>query len=496
MRNEGNQNVEGEKLLRRSKCKVLWVSSYLMAGSEGEGGVMDTRYKDYVAIVGAGISGLSVAYHLLELGMKPIVFEKAGRIGGNAETLEVVLEYQGKKIIRWVDMGVTDYNDKTYVELSKAFKKLGYAGKPIEDTISFSNTEGSMTYTSDGSVLYSPSKELKKEIDDFQKKAYETVTNPRYRYYSVQQYAQEKGFSQNFLFHNLYSRINGMYFCNGNPGLMPIRMVMNYYILQEGFVKNATPAPDRRYFVGGTRAWFQVLERHLNQTAGYQVIRPHASIKIPTPTEAEKLPVLMWNGQRFRFQKIVLATPASSAIELFEKGHRIPDEIVGVLTRFHYASATVVAHTASSILQPDCNSLRTYNIHMYRFQQGQVGPYTITYVVNRHQNDAENPLYQREYNFPVYFLSINPPRFPPESCILRTPTGEPAIREYKHQILNFDLMDAQEKYLPTIQGKYGIYYCNGYGKGAGLHEQCWVLGREVAEQIHHSLQRKTFREAA
>ena len=214
---------------------------------------MKNEYSDYIAIIGAGISGLSTAYHLLELGLKPIVFEKNNYIGGHAETLDIVLDHNGEKLVRWIDMGVNDYSKKTYLHLGKIFKDIGYEGKPLDDTISFSTLDGNTTYTLDGRNLTAPSKQLQDEIDQFQKTAYETVTNSKYRYYSVEQYVKEKKYSDEFIYNNLYARINGMYFCNGDPGLMPIRMIMYYYIMQEGYTKGAKPDPDRRYFEGGTR---------------------------------------------------------------------------------------------------------------------------------------------------------------------------------------------------------------------------------------------------
>ena len=42
-----------------------------------------------VAVIGAGISGISAAYHLQEFG-NVTLFESASRIGGHANTIPVV----------------------------------------------------------------------------------------------------------------------------------------------------------------------------------------------------------------------------------------------------------------------------------------------------------------------------------------------------------------------------------------------------------------------
>jgi predicted NAD/FAD-binding protein len=224
-----------------------------------------------------------------------------------------------------------------------------------------------------------------------------------------------------------------------------------------------------------------LLNDYLNKIAGYQVVRLNTKVNIPTPLAENRKPVLLIDDEKYHFRKIVISTHADDAIHLFERGDFIPEEIISVLTRIQYSASTIVAHTSTNTFQPNYNSWRTYNIHIYDFKHGQTGPYTISYVVNRHQNDMANPQFHTIAQLPLFFLTVNPIEFPPESCILKTTSDELAIRRYKHQVLNFDLMDAQEKYLPRIQGKYGIFYCGGYGKGAGLHDQCWFFGKEIAQ---------------
>ncbi len=64
-----------------------------------------------IAIIGGGISGLVAAKTLAELGYhNSYVFELEPQLGGNSRTMPVVLGEE----LRWADMGVNDYNTKTY----------------------------------------------------------------------------------------------------------------------------------------------------------------------------------------------------------------------------------------------------------------------------------------------------------------------------------------------------------------------------------------------
>jgi hypothetical protein len=111
------------------------------------------------------------------------------------------------------------------------------------------------------------------------------------------------------------------------------------------------------------------------------------------------------------------------------------------------------------------------------------GPYTIDYVANRHQNDYQNPLYNKNCLNPLFYVSLNPVVMPAASSILpQTNNGESAITEFRHQKLSMNTINAQEK-MQKLQGKYGLWYANGYRVGAGLHEECLANSSELAARI-------------
>ena len=76
---------------------------------------------------------MSAAWHLHALGFNVKVFEKDDCIGGEARTIDVVVGDE----IRWVDLGVNDFNATTYVNLVSMLDDPGVEYPPLEDTTCF-----------------------------------------------------------------------------------------------------------------------------------------------------------------------------------------------------------------------------------------------------------------------------------------------------------------------------------------------------------------------
>ncbi|MEG4534184.1 NAD(P)-binding protein [Microcoleus sp. D2_18a_D3] len=79
-----------------------------------------------IALVGAGVSGLSLAYYLHKYSkgnIEIVVYEQADRVGGNALTQELALSRLDRPNT-WVDMGVNDFNINTYNAMLDLWKEI------------------------------------------------------------------------------------------------------------------------------------------------------------------------------------------------------------------------------------------------------------------------------------------------------------------------------------------------------------------------------------
>ncbi|MGM0588761.1 MAG: FAD-dependent oxidoreductase [Bacteroidota bacterium] len=435
-----------------------------------------------VAIIGAGVSGLLTAYLLNKQGKKVDIFEKADRVGGNVDTAQV--EVGGKH--RWADLGVNDFNLNTYTHIKDLFKELDLLKhcKKLEDSTSFANEDSSYSYTINQDIGEPMPDHLHQEYVRFSKQAPKDIHDHPHKYnkFTVAEYLTAKGYSKEFAEYNLYPRINGMYYVNDEtPKNMPITAVMHYYMLQEGF--GDKKGADRIYIEGGISTWINALKK----ACGAKI---KTGIKVTVESKGSKVKVVDEHGDGKEYDAVFMSCPADVALRTVTKG--LTTDAVQMLSAFKYYDSVSVAHTDSRLLPANKNNWCTYNILIHE-DYAQLRPYTISYVCNRHQNDAQNP----EYNYfggPEYFVTLNPITPIPDKKILRTPEGDPVKTYFRHNTLDFQTMKAQNM-VDKVQGQNGIYFSAGWMCGAGLHEECYraanaavntYVGKST-DQLHYTL---------
>ena len=114
----------------------------------------DNRRRPSVAVVGAGISGLTAAYLLFRT-HDVILFEAEDRLGGHAHTHDVA-DSDGRQ--HAVDSGFIVHNDVTYPWLRKLFGELAVEVRPTEMSMSVRCTGCGLEYAGGrGRAACSPS---------------------------------------------------------------------------------------------------------------------------------------------------------------------------------------------------------------------------------------------------------------------------------------------------------------------------------------------------
>ena len=84
------------------------------------------------AVIGAGVAGLTAA-HILQRDYDVTLYEADGRLGGHADTHEVVTP-DGR--VTALDTGFIVHNPATYPHLVRLFAELGVATEPTEMSMS------------------------------------------------------------------------------------------------------------------------------------------------------------------------------------------------------------------------------------------------------------------------------------------------------------------------------------------------------------------------
>ena len=85
-----------------------------------------------IAVIGAGISGLSCAYRLVQGGAEVTLYEAGAYFGGHSNTVDVTLDGQ----TFGVDTGFLVFNDRTYPNLIALFDELGVESAPSDMSFS------------------------------------------------------------------------------------------------------------------------------------------------------------------------------------------------------------------------------------------------------------------------------------------------------------------------------------------------------------------------
>ncbi len=397
--------------------------------------------------------------------------------------------------------------------------------------------------TSDPNIVVS--EELASAYSTFMADAVRDINqaDKKYNRYTVDQYVTEylsrpgvdKALIKEMRDCLLYPRINAMYFLDDvtGPAGMPLLAVMRYYIIQEGFKEDDPnpPSPDRNYFIKGAQDWIDKLAKYLkknnkdnltiihNAQAKVFVEKDQVMVYVPPKEGATGLP------EPQIYNKVVVTCHADDAMRAIKQG--LNQDLVNVLDKVRYTNSIAVAHTFAGVLPQDRNAWRSYNVLINEGQS--IHPYSMTYVMNRHRNDSA-VWYEQDsqgvpimkttkYNkagMPQYFVTLNPCVSIPDKYVLKTPAGEerkpagyfknfkaneeilpgwrhlggaegpeqPVIGWFKHNVLNFDCLDAQME-LKELQGgdHKNLYFTGGWTHGAGLHEECWEIAEEVVKEL-------------
>ncbi len=418
-----------------------------------------------IAVIGGGVSGLSVAYFLQSKNIDFVLFEKEKRLGGNAHTRKVI--HNNKE--RFVDMAVNDFNPKTYKTLISLLKKTNSSTGQVKVNTTFFSSKSFLFKESDLNDT-----ELVENIRRFKHEAVEVLFNKSFSWYSVKEYFEEKGYSSNFLTKYLYPRIQGLFFYPPE-GLenLPVSFVMNFYALQCGFKYNENPSSSRFNFKNGASSWIENLAKSIPSE---NIIKSES----PKIVKSEKGYKIYYSNGAVFVDKLIFACHADDLCHqyaeiLSEKQYRI-------LSKIKYAKMQAIAHCDINYLPVNKRDFSAYNCLVKDYSEDKNTNYTITYNCNEHQN-LSNGGVNSDGDNDYFFVTVNPIRAIEEQFILKDTDGFPLVKEFSRNICDFDLLKSQ-KQLKFQQGKNNIYFVGGYTNGIGLHENCLYQSAKIAKTIY------------
>ncbi|MGD9951552.1 MAG: NAD(P)/FAD-dependent oxidoreductase [Burkholderiales bacterium] len=419
--------------------------------------LVHTRTGSRIAVVGSGISGLAAA-RLLSRGHAVSLFEAAPRLGGHANTLDVVLD----GIAHPVDTGFLVYNRATYPNLVRLFDELGVPAAPSEMSFSVSLDSPAIEWagTDLGTLFAQPANLLRpgfirmlRDVLRFNHEAPRAHGAP-----TLGAFLAAGRYSAEFRDWYLLPMAAAIWSC-------PTRAMLDYpfeafarFFRNHGLLQLAD-RPQWYTVPGGSRRYVEAIAREL------------ADVRVSTPvrTLQREAGGVRVNGERF--DAVVLACHSDQALRLLGAGATHAER--AVLGAIPYRRNRALLHTDASLLPRRRRVWSAWNYSAGRATpEGR--PVAVHYLLNKLQ-----PL---PFARPV-IVSLNPHREPAAGSVL-------AEIDYEHPVFGAGA-DAAQARLAAIQGTRRTWFCGAWTRN-GFHED----GLASAIAVADSLRLESLREAA
>lgn len=406
-----------------------------------------------IAVVGAGIAGVSAAWELQKKHQVSL-FEAEPEIGGHAHTVEVQDSQLGKI---GVDLGFIVLNNKNYPNFHRLLEQLQVSWKWSD--MSFAYDGEGMCYAgtdlngifADRSNLLRPSfysffwelfRFCRKGLEDL-----DTLSD-----ISLGEYLKLRKVSQRLVKHYVLPMGSAIWSVS-EAGMLnyPAKAFLSFF--KNHGLLSLKDRPEWQTIAGGSREYLNAFEQKFTGTV-------RKSAPVFSISRDESGVELAIKGSKERFDYVVLAVHADRVLKLLD----VPTiKETKVFEAWQYSKNKVVLHTDESLLSSNKRAWASWN---YCRENGlsKTDLPAISYHMNRLQGIKSNTNYIVTLNSEVQ--------------------KEKVIKEvmFDHPIYTKESMGTHPM-LGELQGESHTFYCGAYF-GYGFHEDGCSSGVEVATRIN------------
>ena len=417
-----------------------------------------------IAIVGAGISGLSTAFHLYR-DYRITIFEKENYFGGHTDTHELIIDDQKVRI----DSGFIIFCPEYYPHFSAMLNQLNVECQPTDMSFAAHNRQTGVIYNATTSLnkLFCQRRNIFKprflrmllDIVRFYRNSPKVLDDNDVSV-SVDEYLKANRYGQGFIDDHLLPMISALWSATPQKVLeFPIHHLVDFF-QRHGLLK-LIGRPQWQVIKNGSRSYVEALRQQLDcdwqsGVAVDKVIRNQQGVS-----------VALADGSNHSFDAVVFACHADQALAMLDTPNEHERRILGSIP---FEPNHVVVHTDESIMHPNKLSWASWNtVVPDESDDNSLLCCTANYWMNSLQG--------LDLNSNV-FTSLNlRDRVAPNKIL--------AERHYSHPVFNRESVAAQkDKHL--IDGQQHSYYVGAYW-GWGFHEDGARSAFEVSRQIRETL---------
>jgi predicted NAD/FAD-binding protein len=411
-----------------------------------------------VAIIGAGIAGLSCAWLLTRQGRQVTLFEANDYLGGHTRTIDVTLDGTTAP----VDTGFLVYNDRTYPKLVALFDELEVASTPSTMTFSVRNDAADIEWsgTDFTSLFAQPSNALRPafwrmliDILRFNRETTEMQRERRVDAVTLGEFLDDRGYSLPFREWYLLPMVAAIWSSSTREVLaFPLPALVRFCHLH-GLLR-MLDRPQWRSVAGGGRNYVDRIAARLSDVRRATPIRGirrcGSHVELDTPVSTAE-----------RFDEVVLACHSDQALALLTDASR---EEASLLGSVRFQTNSVALHTDTRLM-PKCRRAWSAWNHLAVDDAAGDRPVAVSYWLNE--------LQRLPFKTPL-LCTLNPP-FPPRAETLI------AKFEYSHPLVKSAAVTAQQKFA-HLQGRRHTWYAGAW-LGYGFHEDGLASAHVVAQGI-------------
>lgn len=407
-----------------------------------------------IAVVGAGIAGLSAAW-LLSRAHDVTLFEANNYLGGHSHTVDVTLE----GVTAPVDTGFLVFNDRTYPNLIALFDHLDIAScasdmsfsvRIAAENIEWAGSNLGAVFAQRRNLLRPRFWGMLSDILRFNKQATAIAQGKSSFAATLGEFLAAGSYGRAFRDWYLLPMAGAIWSCPAAAMLDYPARTFFAFCANHGLLQ-VSDRPQWRTVIGGARTYVDRLSAEIGDV---RVNTPVAGVL----RRPEGVTLGLANGDTQRFDAVVLACHSDQALRLLGDADESERSVLGAI---NYQDNTVVLHTDERFLPRSRAAWSAWNYHAPD-SAGQAQPVGVSYLINQLQ-----PLPFRQ---PV-IVTLNPGDEPRSSMVIDR-------YSYAHPVFDQAGISAQAR-LPQLQGRRNTWFCGAWA-GYGFHEDGLKAGLVVA----------------